>query len=56
MQSTESQVFFSEVGGSTYAHKLVVSSSISVSALTAQVAAVLGKPSDEIKLYATAVQ
>jgi hypothetical protein len=53
MQSTESQVFFSDVGGSTYDHKRVVPSDISISALTAQVAAVLGKPSDEIKLYAS---
>eukprot|EP01044_Picomonas_judraskeda_P044506 COSAG03_NODE_23926_length_276_cov_0.581921_1_plen_45_part_01 len=45
-------MFFSEVGGLTYEHNLVVPSSTSVSALTAQVAAVLGTPSDEIKLYA----
>lgn len=50
-QSKESQVFFSEVGGVTYEHNIVVSSSTSISALTAQVAAVLGTPSDEIKLY-----
>jgi hypothetical protein len=38
----ESQVFFSDVGGATFEHKLVVASSIAHSALTEQVAGVLG--------------
>ena len=43
-------MFFSEVGGTTYEHKIIVPDSIGIPALTAQVAKELGKPADEIKL------
>lgn len=47
----DAEVYFTDVEGSSYEHKITVARSLSHSKLTQHIADLLGKPSDEIKLY-----